>query len=285
MTVFFNKIADGFLRLASSFNWYDALDIIFVALVLYYGMKLFIRTRAFHLVRGFIFIALIYFAVSTLNMSASTYFLHKLFSDIVVVIVLLFQPEFRHAIENFGRGDLHRFTTFFRFSSMQQEEYRAGISAIVKAAMNMSDTRTGALIVVEGKSPLTEIIATGSEIDAKISVPIIENSFYPKSPLHDGAMIIRANRVCAAGCILPLTQNEIGRELGTRHRAAVGISEATDALVIVVSEETGAVSIAKDGRLTRNVTSGAVSDQLTAFLLTDEDDDSTKPRRRNRHES
>ena len=98
-------------------------------------------------------------------------------------------------------------------------------------------------------------------------------------------MIIRANRVCAAGCILPLTQNEIGRELGTRHRAAVGISEATDALVIVVSEETGAVSIAKDGRLTRNVTSGAVSDQLTAFLLTDEDDDSAKPRRRNRHES
>ena len=284
MTEFFRSVSEGFLKLTSSFRWYDALDIIFVALVLYYGMKLFIRTRAFHLLRGFIFIALLYFAVSTLHMSASTYFFQRLFNDIVVVVVLLFQPEFRHAIESFGRGDFRKFTTFFRFSSLQQEEYRSGISAIVKAAMNMSDSRTGALIVVEGKSPLTEIISTGSEIDAKISVPIIENIFYPKSPLHDGAMIIRSNRVCAAGCILPLTQNEIGRELGTRHRAAVGISEATDALVIVVSEETGAVSIAKDGVLTRNVTSGVVSDQLTAFLLTDEDEDSEKTHRRKRHE-
>ena len=272
MTAFFEKLADGFMKLLSSFQWYDALDILFVTLVLYYCMKLFIRTRAVHLVRGFVFLAVIYLVVSTLHMSTSTFVFNRLFGDIVIVMILLFQPEFRHAVESFGRGDFRKFTLFSRNSTLMLEEYRSGISSIVKAAMNMSDTRTGALIVIEGKSPLTEVISTGSEIDAKISVPLIENVFYPKSPLHDGAMIIRDNRICAAGCILPLTQKEIGRELGTRHRAAVGISEATDAIVIVVSEETGAVSIARQGTLTQGVTSGVVSEQLTEFLLADDED-------------
>ena len=165
MTAFFEKIADGFMKLLSSFQWYDALDILFVTLVLYYCMKLFIRTRAVHLVRGFVFLALIYLIVSTLHMSTSTFVFNRLFGDIVIVMILLFQPEFRHAVESFGRGDFRKFTLFSRNSTLMLEEYRSGISSIVKAAMNMSDSRTGALIVIEGKSPLTEVISTGSEID------------------------------------------------------------------------------------------------------------------------
>ena len=230
-------------------------------------------------------IVIVYLIVNALNMSTMSFLFNRLFNNIVIVAILLFQPEFRHAIESFGRGrDLRRFALFFRDSSLQREVSQNAISSIVMACMNMSENRIGALIVLEDKTPLEEIIATGSEIDAKVSVPLLENIFYPKSPLHDGAMIIRDARVCAAGCILPLTENEISRELGTRHRAAVGMSEASDAMVLVVSEETGAVSIAKNGRLLRNLTSGQLLEHLNDFMLPKEEEKKTKTSRRKRHE-
>ena len=283
MTAFFRFIGENIMKLVSTIHWYDVLDIVVVALVLYYCIKLFTRTRAIHLVRGFVFLGLIYFIVTALNMSTSSFLFSRLFSDIVLVIVLLFQPEFRHAIESFGRGDFAKFTLFSSYSSLMREETQQSISALVKAAMTMSESKIGALIVLEGKSPLGEIIATGSEIDAKISEPMVENIFYPKSPLHDGAMVIRNNRITAAGCILPLTQNELSRELGTRHRAAVGMSEASDALIVVVSEETGAVSVAQGGKLQRGLTSGELLELLNTFLLADEEKIVKLPRRK-RHE-
>lgn len=283
MAEFFQTIGENIMKFVSTIHWYDILDIVVVALVFYYCIKLFTRTRAIHLVRGFVFLGLVYFVVSALNMSTSSFLFSRLFSDIVLVIVLLFQPEFRHAIESFGRGDFAKFNLFSSYSSLMREETQQSISSLVKAVMTMSDGKVGALIVLEGKSPLGEIIATGSEIDAKISEPIVENIFYPKSPLHDGAMVIRNNRITAAGCILPLTQNDIGRELGTRHRAAVGMSEVSDALVIVVSEETGAVSVAQNAALTRKLTSGELLEQLNAFLFSDEEKSVKRPRRK-RHE-
>lgn len=283
MAAFFQSIFDIIMKFVSTIHWYDILDIVVVALVFYYCIKLFTRTRAIHLVRGFVFLGLSYFVVTALNMSTSSFLFSRLFSDIVIVIVLLFQPEFRHAIESFGRGDFAKFNLFSRYSSLMREETQQCISALVKAVMTMSDGKVGALIVLEGKSPLGEIIATGSEIDAKISEPIVENIFYPKSPLHDGAMVIRNNRVTAAGCILPLTQNELSRELGTRHRAAVGMSEVSDALVVVVSEETGDVSVAKNGTLQRRLTSGELVEIISAFLFSD-DEKSVKLPRRKRHE-
>lgn len=272
MNEFILAVKENAVKLASSLRWNDFLDIFVVALVLYYCIKLFRQTRATHLVKGFIFLALGYLVVSALNMTASSYLFSRLFNDIVIVVVLLFQPEFRHAIESFGRGDFKKVTIFSRSSSIELEEKRSAVSAVVKAASDMSETKTGALIVFEGKSPLGEIIATGSEIDAKISVPIIENIFYPKSPLHDGAMIIRDNRICAAGCILPLTQNKLSRELGTRHRAAVGMSENSDALVVVVSEETGAVSAAKNGVLRRGLTNGELLEMISNFTIGSEEE-------------
>lgn len=282
MIDFFNAVRENAVKLVSSLRWNDFLDIFAVALVLYYCIRLFRQTRATHLVKGFIFLGVGYLIVSALNMSTASFLFSRLFNDIVIVIILLFQPEFRHAIESFGRGDFKKITIFSRGSSIEREEKRAAVSAIVKAASNMSESKTGALIVFEGKSPLGEIISTGSEIDAKISVPIIENIFYPKSPLHDGAMIIRDNRICAAACILPLTQSALSRELGTRHRAAVGMSEASDALVLVVSEETGVISVARGGTLKRKLTNGELLEILSEFVIGSEEEKPAKIKNRRR---
>ena len=276
MNAFLETVKENAEKLVLSLRWNDFLDIFFVALVLYYCIRLFRQTRATHLVKGFIFLGVGYLIVSALNMTTSSFLFSRLFNDIVIVIILLFQPEFRHAIESFGRGDFKKITIFSRGSSIEREEKRASVSAVVKAANEMSDAKIGALIVFEGKSPLGEIISTGSEIDAKISVPIVENIFFPKSPLHDGAMIIRDNRICAAGCILPLTQSALSRELGTRHRAAVGMSEASDALVLVVSEETGAISVAHSGFLRRDLSLGELLETLTDFVVGDEEEKGEK---------
>lgn len=270
MTDTIHLIAENAAKLISSVRWYDVLDIVIVTLVIYYFIKILRQTRAIHLVKGLVFMAVIYLIVSALNMSTSSYLFSRLFSDLVIVLVLLFQPEIRKAIETFGRGDFKKFTFFSqRGSGLSEEQLRKSSSYIAKAAGEMSDNKIGALIVIEGKSPLGEIISTGSIVDAEISIPMIENIFFPKSPLHDGAMIIRQNRIHAAGCILPLTQNQISRELGTRHRAALGMSEHSDALIIIVSEETGAISTAENGILTRDITQGELMEKLISFLITD----------------
>lgn len=285
MYEFFNTVKENAEKLLLSFRWNDAIDIIVVAFILYYCIKLFRQTRATHLVKGFVFLSAGYIIVSALDMSTSSYLFSRLFNDIVIVVILLFQPEFRHAIESFGRGDFKKFTIFSRDSALEREQKHAAVSAICKAVANMSETKTGALIVFEGKSPLGEIISTGSEIDAKISVPIIENIFYPKSPLHDGAMVIRDWRVCSAGCILPLTQSALSRDLGTRHRAAVGISESTDAMAVVVSEETGAISVANAGRLRRGISNGELLETLSDLLIGDEDENPEKKKSKRRKKS
>ncbi len=273
MSEFFQTIGENATKLISSVRWYDILDIVIVTLAIYYFIKVLRQTRAIHLVKGIAFFAVMYFVVSALNMSTSSYLFSRLFNDIVIVLVILFHPEIRHAIETFGRGDFKKFSLFSPKNTLiSEEQYRTSCSYIAKAASEMSDSKTGALIVIEGKSPLGEIISTGSVIDAQISIPIIENVFFPKSPLHDGALIIRKNRAYAAGCILPLTQINISRELGTRHRAALGMSEHSDALVVVVSEETGSISVAKDGVLTRDVAPSELLEKLTDYLINDVND-------------
>ncbi len=270
MLDFFEELFDGALKLIRSVAWYDIVDIIFVAVALYYVIKLLRQTRAFHLVKGIVLMGLIYGVVSFLNMNASSYIFNQLFSNIVIVMLLLFQPELRHAIESFGRGDFKKLSLFAsRNSDFYEEESESVANDIAKAVSNMKDSKTGGLIVVEGKTPLGEIIETGCTLDAAVSSLIVENIFFPKSPLHDGAVVIRDNRVYAAGCILPLTQNEVSSELGTRHRAAIGMSEHSDALVIVVSEETGDASVASGGTLERNLSVGEVHEALSSFLKSD----------------
>ncbi len=270
MLEFLNGVLEGVMKLVTSVKWYDVVDIVFVALVLYYLIKILRQTRAFHLVKGIVLMGVIYLVVSALNMNASSYIFSQLFSNIVVVMLLLFQPEIRHTVESFGRGDFKKFSIFSsRASDLLEGEIESVANNIAKAAANMSDKKVGALIVIEGKSLLGDVLSTGSDVDATVSSIVLENIFFPKSPLHDGAVVIRDNRINSAGCILPLTDREISAELGTRHRAALGMSEQSDALIIVVSEETGAVSIANNGSLERNVSSGELLEAVMDFLKSD----------------
>lgn len=276
MIEFLKDFFDGILKLILSIQWYDIADIILVAFLLYYCIKLLRQTRAFNLIKGVVLVGIIYFIVSALNMSASTFLFNSLFGDIVLVMILLFQPEIRHAIESFGRGDFKKLNFFTSKSSdYYNEEMKKSASSIAKAAVNMAEKKIGALIVIEGKTPLGEVLSSGSVIDSTVSTPILENIFFPKAPLHDGAVIIRDNRIHSAGCILPLTQNEVSLELGTRHRAAIGMSESSDALIVVVSEETGTVSLAQGGMLERNLNSGELTQVLTDYLVVE---DGEKPK-------
>lgn len=260
------SMGDAVMKLIHVLEWNDFIDIALVALILYYCIKLVRQTRAFHLVKGIVFLGVVYFVVSTLNMSTASYLFSHLFGDIVLVMILLFQPEIRQAIESFGRGDFRKVNLFSRNSNYARDEYRASASNIAKAAANMSEKKIGALIVVEGKTMLGDVISTGTTVDSAVSGAVIENIFFPKAPLHDGAMIIRDNRILSAGCILPLTQKDISKELGTRHRAGIGITEHSDAIVVIVSEETGAISLASAGTLMRNLTLGELLEELIDFM-------------------
>lgn len=277
MGSFFENLFGRIWSLVGMIEWYDIIDIALVAFILYYCIKLMRQTRAFHLVKGILFMAVVFFVVSALNMSTASFLFSRVFADIVIVILLLFQPEIRKVVESLGRGDVKRYLNFiFRSKEGVNDEIQASVTNISKAVANMSDKKVGALIVVEGSVLLEDIVATGARVDSSVSNPVIENIFFPKAPLHDGAMIIRDNRICSAGCILPLTQSELSIELGTRHRAAVGISEQSDAMVIVVSEETGKISVAQSGELIRNISLGELIASLNDFLVTD--DESAKNR-------
>lgn len=262
---------DGILKLIVSVEWYDIADIVFVAVLLYYCIKILRQTRAFNLIKGVVLVGVVYMLVSALNMSASTFLFNNLFGDFVLVLILIFQPEIRNAIEAFGRGDISKINFFSsRSSGYDNEALKAAASSIAKAAVNMSEKKVGALIVIEGKTPLGEILSTGVEVNSNVSEPVLENIFFPKAPLHDGAIVIRDNRVHSAGCILPLSQSSMSFELGTRHRAALGMSEMSDALVVIVSEETGTISVAQNGVLERDYKLGDLTEILTAYLVTDE---------------
>lgn len=258
----------------------DVLDVLLVAFVIYSAIKLIRETRAIQLAKGFVLLMVIYAAVYFLHMQVSTYMFSVVFSNLLLVLVIVFSPEIRHALESVGRSSVSNFN-FFGLKNgediRRQEEQVKMVNAVTKACADMSDKKIGALMVFEKESILGEIIHTGTPIDAEISAELIGNIFYPKAPLHDGAAVIRDARVAAAGCILPLTQdNTVSSELGTRHRAAIGLSEQTDALVIVVSEETGAISVAQKGTLRRNLSSGDLRELLLQTFTASEDKDENK---------
>lgn len=264
-----NTLVDFFNQtkgLFGTFGIIDAVDILFVAGVLYMVIRIVRETRAMQLIKGMIFLALLYAAVNFLGMGASSYMLKSIFSNIIIIIVVLFGPEIRNILEQMGLGATRNSLKTILHSGVAVDvaEMNKTIDAAVKACTDMSDDKVGALIAFENEILLGDIISTGTTINAKASKEIIENIFYPKSPLHDGAMIIRGASVYAAGCILPLTHdNNISSSLGTRHRAAIGLSQQSDAIVFVVSEETGAISVAINGNLQTDISNGDMRDILT----------------------
>ena len=239
---------DNLMGILMSIKTTDIIDIAIVAYLLYRLLGFIKETRAQQLFRGVLLIVAFFLLSEIFNLSLLNWLLTRLITVGLIAVVILFQPEIRRGLEQIGRrGVLSR-----QFRDMGKEEMFATVHKIVDAVDDFSSTRTGALMAIERETMLNDIAESGVIVDAEISVRLLGNLFYEGSPLHDGAVIIRGDRVYAASCVLPLTERQnIGKNLGTRHRAALGLSEVSDAFVIVVSEETGAISVAQNGEFRR----------------------------------
>lgn len=272
---YFDKLVGALM----SFNFLsDLLDILLVAIVIYEGIKLLRGSRTFQLVKGIAFLAVIYILVKVCQMEASEYLLSVLFENGLIILVVLFSPELRKILEKFGKQSLKGISIFnFKNSVDYEKTINATVNDFCKASADMSESKTGALVVFERGDSLQEIAETGTIVDAKSSTELFNGLFFKNSALHDGAVIVREGRILSAGCILPLTQNNsLASELGTRHRAAIGMSEHGDAIVVVVSEETGKISVAKNGVLTRDVAHGQLREILLSELLQSNDKSTEK---------
>ncbi len=228
----------------------DIFDILVVAAILYKSYQMIQDTRAITLVKGLMVIASLTIICGWLNLHVITWILQKSSDWLLIALPILFQPELRRALEHLGQGK------FFNqgVSLLDRKEADSVVDEIVKTAKKLSQTKTGALMVIEREMKLNDISVTGIHIDGIISSEFLLNVFIVNTPLHDGAAIIRGNRLISAACVLPLTENhELSTELGTRHRAAIGLSEQCDALIVVVSEETGTISVAEGGHLMRHL--------------------------------
>ena len=252
----------------SNFRPEDALDIAIVSYIVYKMIGFIRETRAMQLIRGLVIIIVAFFVSDIFNLYLLNWLLKSLFTMGLFAVVVLFQPELRRALEQVGRKNLMNTNSFRNIDKNKAVET---VDALVSAIDDFSATRTGALIAIERETMLNDIIETGVVVDVEISIRLLGNLFYEGSPLHDGGVIIRGARIHAASCVFPLTEKKnIGRNLGTRHRAGVGLSEVCDALIIIVSEETGVVSIAEDGKIRRFVDLKTIEKMLLNMYLPSE---------------
>ncbi|NLM24382.1 MAG: TIGR00159 family protein [Firmicutes bacterium] len=249
------------LQFNIQFGWRDLVDIIIVAYV-FYRLILIIRgTRAEQLIKGVVLLLVAMIASDIVGFNTLHWLLKSVMTVGLIAIPIVFQPELRRALEHLGRGKL------FQRSYWNPQEFDHLLEELTKAILVLVKKRIGALIIIERESGLKEFIETGIPIEGQISAELLVNIFFPRSPLHDGAVIIRGNQVAAAGCYLPLTDDPyLNKELGTRHRAGIGITEQSDAVAIIVSEETGIVSIAYNGKLTRYLDEKKLRAKLTELL-------------------
>lgn len=250
-------------QISVPFDWRSAIDIAVVAVVLYQLLMLIKGTRAVQLLKGIAVLLIISSLSKVLNLITISWLLGQVWKMLFVALPVVFQPELRRALEQLGRG---RF--FVRHPlTLGTEAFTQMIEELVRCTQVLSKNRIGALMVIERETGVQEFIETGIKIDGVVSSEFLVNVFIPNTPLHDGAVIIRGDRVAAAGCFLPLSENtNIQKELGTRHRAAIGLTEVSDSVIIIVSEETGAISVALDGVLTRFLDEKTLTDLLNREL-------------------
>ena len=269
---------DVFWEILRSIRVQDVLDILIVAYLVYKLIDLSRETRAGQLIKGVLGIILVYVLAKAFQLRAVSAIIRYLITYGVFALLIIFQPELRKILERLGRTRFSlaqlRKTLNNLGGSANSFEYSSNmmrcINAICDSCAMLSKERIGALIVIERSTRLGDIIATGTLVDANPTAELIKNIFFPNSPLHDGAMVIREGRIHAAGCFLPLSNNyDISRTLGTRHRAALGMSEVSDALIVIVSEETGAISVAKDGKLNLRLTVNSLNSILCDELLSE----------------
>lgn len=263
------------VSIAMNFQFKDAVDIIIVAFLIYGVVKLVRETRAGQLVKGLFLLVVLFIISSYFNLVMASRVLAYFFQFAFVAILIVFQPEIRKALEQVGRNNVGQSIAAVvtgRDRSYDRAQIRKAINAVVDGVGILQQLKMGALIVFERKTKLGDIIETGTQINCEPSGQIVGNIFFNKAPLHDGAMIIRDGMIHAAGCILPLTKNtSVSAELGTRHRAALGVSEESDAVVVVVSEETGQISVAVNGVLACRFTRDTLRDVLEGYLIPQEE--------------
>jgi len=250
---------------------FDVLDIAIIAFIIYKVLEFLRDTRAGQLVRGFALLLFAYIFSAIFELASLKWVLTKILEYAIIIVVVVFQPELRKLLEKVGRSNFSFFSKQQVYSE-ENDRIRNCIDAVCKAVTVMSDKKIGALIVFERETMLGEIASTGTLLNSEPSYELIGNIFFPKSPLHDGALVIKNGYICAAGGILPLTaNNNLNSQLGTRHRAAIGMSENSDAIVVVVSEETGCISIAANGTITRDFNGVTLEEELYFNLLKNEE--------------
>jgi diadenylate cyclase len=270
---FFSNIADSFLSSISDFKISDAIDILLLSIILFLGFRFFKSRKAGVLLVGVLFIVVLTFIAGIFDLYATHYIFNSILKIGVLALVILFQPEIRDALEKVGSGSMSGIMSFGD-QKKKRQQYSKAIDQICSAVNDLSRTRTGALIVISRTTKLDEITETGIVINADVNSFLLRNIFVDKAPLHDGAVVIDEARIVAAACLLPLTRRtDIDADLGTRHRAAIGMSETSDAIVIVVSEETGTISIAYDCTLTRDYSAESLRPFLMQKLLKKSDAD------------
>jgi diadenylate cyclase len=247
------------------FTFVDFIDILIVSYVIYKLITLIRGTKAIQLLKGITVIISVWFLSNLFRLETLEWLMDQAITWGFLAIIIIFQPELRRALEQLGRG---RF--FSRTGSLEEEDIERSIESMVKAVQYMAKRRIGALISVGRETGLNDYVETGISLNAKLTTQLLVNIFIPNTPLHDGAVIVKENQIVAAACYLPLSESPfISKELGTRHRAALGISEVTDSLTIVVSEETGHISLTKNGELHRNIDEEKLKSLLTQELLLD----------------
>ena len=261
-----NSIAAAFSRAGhylATIGISDIIDILIVTYLIYEAIQIIRRTNSYNLAKGLLIFIVVLWIAEIFNLNMISFILRKATELGVILLVILFQPELRRVLEKLG-------SKFSSRGGVSAPSMETAISQTVMACSDMSASRTGALIIFERHVSLNDIIATGTVIDSSVSAELLKNMFFDKAPLHDGAVIIRDGRVAAAGCVLPLSSSSnISKELGMRHRAGIGLSEQSDALVLVVSEETGAISCCIEGTLKRHLSPKAVDSILRKELMDD----------------
>lgn len=275
----FNRFFVNIMQALRQFGIRDIIDILIVTVIVYKLLMVTRGSRAIQVFKGIGVILVAAVVAEYLKLSSVQWLLSTLLQSGVIFVLILFQPEIRKAVEGIGRGGV------FMPSALKQETCDQVVKELSSAMIRLSRRKVGALIVVEQRSSLSDIVETGTKLNANISASLLENIFEPNTPLHDGAVILSGERIAAAGCLLPLSENiNLSKELGTRHRAALGVSEVTDAVTFIVSEETGVISYTKTGKIIRYLDQRSINDILTGIYAPVEEKRSSLFRRKTKHE-
>ncbi len=267
MNGFWEQVQMFFWNLLHRPSVVDYIDIAIIAVILYQLVLLTRRTRAIQVLKGVAVVVVATYLSDVIGLKTLSWLMHGILNNSAIAMLVLFQPELRRALEQLGRG-----TKINQHRSAAKDEGQRTVDEIRRCMLHLAKRRVGALIVIEGKTGLQDVMETGTQLDAEISAALLENIFEPNTPLHDGAVILRGERVASAACVLTLSDsNAISSSLGTRHRAGLGISETTDATVLIVSEETGIISMARGGRLTRHLDEESLEKILTGIYHRESD--------------